>query len=426
MLAPIGSEVVLRAAVCGQDGYLKTNRRVEWMLDGRGTGEIVTVGNRHELDIFRRPRDTPRKLDNSYVIGTTSPFYKCIDRGTPDGSDDIQIRAGESWISVTSPVEGTSYVTAYMPSIDDWNGRTSRATIYWVDAEWTLPVSATLAPGERHTLTTTVARQSDGTPLEGWVVRYTVSGGGAGLGYDAGTTSEVTTDANGRASVEVTPTDAQPGTTTVNVEVIRPAQTTIESSPRVTLGGGDVTLTWAAGGTTGTPMPPAGDTPIFTEPDVGGGLPTIPDGGFGGNQPPLGNQRADLDLRLNEATLGPYQTNGKVQFDATLTNRGDATARISKIVVNFDPGLTHPAAAPGAPYIKIEEPFELGPGESEVLPALEFDIVGSGRQCISVNVESDAARVAHRTTLHRCCRTRTGRAAQSLDDGDRPRTIAAR
>jgi uncharacterized repeat protein (TIGR01451 family) len=395
VLAPIGSEVVLRAAVCGTDGYLKTNRRVEWMLDQRGSGEIVTVGNRHEFDIMRSPFNMPRKIDNNYVIGTTAPFYQCLDRGTPDPSDDLQVRSGESWISVTSPVEGTSYITAYMPSIEDWNGRTARATVYWVDAEWTLPASTTLAPGERHTLTTTVTRQSDGTPLSGWVVRYTVQGGGAGLGYDGGNTTEVRTDASGRASVEVTPTDSRPGTTRVNVEVARPEQTTIDSSPRVTLGGGDVTLTWASGGVIGTPLPPRGDTPIFTEPNPGT-FPPIPGSGGGTttppttDTPPANTGTPDLQLTLDAAGLGPYQRGGRAQFDATLVNRGNAPARITKIVVEFDPGLKHPAAAPGQPFIKIEDPFTLAAGESSALPPLEFEIVGAGRQCITVQVESDA------------------------------------
>ncbi len=399
VLAPIGSEVILRGAVCGENGYLQTNRRVEWMLDRRGTGQIVTVGNRNELDILRNPRDTPRKIDNSFVIGTTSPFYECIDRGTTDPTDDLQIRSGESWISVTSPVEGTSYVTAYMPSVEDWNGRTARATIFWVDAEWTLPQSRTLAPGERHTLTTTVTRQSDGAPLPGWIVRYTVQSGGAGLGYDGGNTTEVKTDASGRASVEVTPTDSRPGTTVVNVEVVRPEQTTLDSSPRVTLGGGDVTLTWGAGGAIGSPFPPSGGgSPIFTEPSPSDNFP--PRGGGGGGTggalggaatpPPTDERRADLQLAVEPVGLGPYQKNGAVQFDAVITNRGDAAARINKVIVEFDPGLKHSAAAPGEPFIKIEQPFNLGPGESETLPTLTFDIVGSGRQCISVRLETDA------------------------------------
>ena len=386
VLAPIGSEVVLRGAVCGTDGYLKTNRRVEWMLDRRGTGEIVTVGNRRELDMFRRVRDMPRKVDNSYVIGTTSPFYECIDRGTADPTDDLQIRAGESWISVTSPVEGTSYVTAYMPSVDDWNGRTARATIYWVDAEWTLPRSATLAPGERHTLTTTVTRQSDGTPLAGWIVRYTVRGGGAGLGYDAGTTIERRTDDGGRASVEVTPTDSQPGSTTINVEVIRPEQTTIESSPRVTLGGGDVTLTWSPGGAVGTLTPPGGgDTPTFTEPSPSDSFPPVDTG-----PPPADNRQPDLDLQVNLASLGPHEVGGRAQFETTIINRGDGTAEISQVTVNFDPGLKHAAAQPGEPFIKIVQPITLEPGESKALPLLDFEIVGAGRQTISISVDSNA------------------------------------
>ncbi len=236
VLAPIGSEVILIGGVCAENGYLRTNERVEWMIDRAGTGQIVTVGGRGELDIFRLPTNTPRKVDNYFAIGSTSPYDDLLDRGTPDPTDDIQIRRGDAWITVSSPAEGTSYVTAYAPHVANWAGRTARATIYWIDAQWAFPPPVVLAPGESHTLTTTITRQSDGAPIAGWIVRYRVVAGEAGLGYDQGQTSDVSTDNRGRASVEITPTDGRAGTTNIQIEIVRPEQAGSAASPRVTLG----------------------------------------------------------------------------------------------------------------------------------------------------------------------------------------------
>ena len=69
VLAPVGSEVVLRAGVCAENGYLITNRRMEWMLGGQGVGEFVEVAEEGETDVFRWPWSRPKKVDNRYVVG---------------------------------------------------------------------------------------------------------------------------------------------------------------------------------------------------------------------------------------------------------------------------------------------------------------------------------------------------------------------
>jgi hypothetical protein len=74
-----------------------------------------------------------------------------------------------------------------------------------------LPPSAWSRRADR-VLTTTVIRRTDGSPLTGWIVRYEV-GSGASLGYEGGNFVEVPVDANGRASVEVSPNDAGGGAT---------------------------------------------------------------------------------------------------------------------------------------------------------------------------------------------------------------------
>ncbi len=390
LLAPVGSEVVLRAGVCATNGYLRTNERIEWMLDRAGTGQIVTVGNRGELDFARMPWNMPRKVDNYFAIGATSPFVQHLDRGTPNPADDIPIRKGDGWITISSPTEGTSYVTAYAPKVENWAGRTARAIIYWVDAQWTFPSPVTLAPGESHTLTTTVTRQTDGAPIAGWIVRYRVAGSGAGLGYDGGQTSEVTTNGQGRASVEITPTDSNSGTSNIAIEIIRPEQSGVASSPRVPLGSGATTITWADGGISGSPLPvipPAARAPAALPPVDAG---PIPPSTATPSPPPAPLARADLFVRIEQLTQGPFRVGDEVEFSVAVVNQGEGIARNVKIVDEFARGLSNSAAAPGEQFIKTDTPFDLASGESQSMP-LTFRITESGRLSHSVTVTADNA-----------------------------------
>ncbi|QDU57720.1 COG1361 family protein [Aeoliella mucimassa] len=410
ILAPVGSEVILVAGVCAENGYLRTNERIEWMLDRAGTGQIVTVGGRGELDMFRLPQNTPRKVDNYFAIGATSPFNECLDRGTPDPNDDVQIRRGDAWATITSPAEGTTYVTAYAPNVPNWQGRTARSTIYWIDAQWSFPASVTLAPGETHTLTTTVTRQSDGAPIKGWIVRYKVAGGSAGLGYGDGPISDETTDDQGRASVRISPTDARGGTTNVQIEIVRPEQAGYAASPRVTLAQGAATISWADGGIAGSPNPSLPTTPppaLEPTPDSSGGSDS---GGLDWNNtpippaPPLDNTPSgpaspsetgtpDLAVDIQQLTPDPLKVGDVVRYQITVSNQGNGTARNVKLRDDFDLGLVSDVVATGQQYIESDplQVVNLDPQQTWQPPALEFRITRAGSLSHSVTVSAQNA-----------------------------------
>ena len=44
LVAPVGSEVVLLAGICGSDGYYLTKQPVEWLLSQESVGNFVAVG----------------------------------------------------------------------------------------------------------------------------------------------------------------------------------------------------------------------------------------------------------------------------------------------------------------------------------------------------------------------------------------------
>jgi uncharacterized repeat protein (TIGR01451 family) len=397
VMAPVGSEVVLKASICGGDGYLHADRRVEWLLSRDGAGQFVDVGERGEVDLFRWAWDTPRKVDNWYAIGATSYAPHCVHRGTPDPSDDVQVVRGEAWISVSSAVEGASHVTAIAPDVANWQFRQATATIYWIDAQWVFPPSATADPGRPHVLTTTVMRRSDGAPLAGWIVRYNVPSGGASLGYASGDHTDATTDANGRASVEVSPNDVGGGTATIGVTIIRPAAPGASAAQQLEVGRGVSTITWGSGASPTpistrpqlqpTPIAPAPITPIPSMPSAGGASGTTP---YTSPQtsPPAGAPR--LEIRLSRPVPSTVAVGEFVSFELTVVNGGDGPARNILVYDRFDKGLSHEADIDKRNEIENKTLRDLGPGESAPL-ALTFKVEGAATLCHEVTVSADGA-----------------------------------
>jgi len=242
-VAPVGSEVVLVAGVRGPDRYLRTNSRLEWSLAAGSVGQFVQVGGGGFIDWLQG--DSPRKVDSAYAVGATSRFPLRLHRGTPTPVDDVYVRDGEGWITVTSPVEGSSHVTVFAPEVYPWDARKQSATIHWIDAQCRFPPLAINPAGSKHTFTTTVMRQSNQCPHAGWRVRYQIAGGpAAGFAPDGAQAVEVVTDQAGQASVEIFQKQPAPGVNRICIQVIRPAGAAGDS-PQVVFSG-STTKTWTA------------------------------------------------------------------------------------------------------------------------------------------------------------------------------------
>jgi uncharacterized repeat protein (TIGR01451 family) len=254
MIAPVGSEVVLRVGLCGEDGYYVTGQPIEFMLGNESVGHLVSVGDGDRSAIVRtitHDRTAERRTD-SFAIGRTASSTTLLNRGTPGREDDIQLLAGQTWVSVTSGGAGISRVTAVAPNASNWDGRFQTATIRWIDAQWSPPAPAISRSGAPHQLTTTVTRSSDGTPLVGWIVRYTVLEGPPAQfvspdGRQGGAAADATTDSNGAASVLIAPTTNQPGTTRVRMEILQPAAADGSTGP-ISVGQAFTSVTWSSPG----------------------------------------------------------------------------------------------------------------------------------------------------------------------------------
>lgn len=247
VVAPVNSEVAMVASANGPNGRMETGRRVEWTLDPAGVGHFVAVDGASMFHPFLRWDSWPRKVDATFAISKTLRQNITLTRGTPIVDDDMMVLSGQTWATVTSPVEGTSYLSAYAPAVYGWDGHKQAARIHWVDAVWSFPPAAVNPAGTRHVFTTTVLRHTDQSPIAGWLVRYEiVDGPPAGFAPDGATAIQVPTDESGQASVEIFQAEPQSGTNNVRIEIIRPAQTAGGAAPRLVVATGATAKTWSS------------------------------------------------------------------------------------------------------------------------------------------------------------------------------------
>lgn len=248
VVAPVGSEVVVVGTVCGNDGFTHVGERVEWMLPPGGVGQFVDFSQASHFGQLVSGPNRARKIDNTYVISKALRQYTALTRGTPAVVDDVRVNRGSAWVSVTSPVEGTSHVTAYAPDVYGWDQRQKTAVIHWLNARWTFPPSASNPVGTKHLMTTSVVRATDGAPVAGYRVRYEIQDGPpAGFAPDGGTMIEVPTDAVGQARAELVQLQATPGVNRINVQVIRPEDLITGGGERLIVAQGSATKTWTSG-----------------------------------------------------------------------------------------------------------------------------------------------------------------------------------
>ena len=70
-IARVGSEVILRAGVGGADGYLQTNRRLEWTIAAGSVGNFTAVEKGGFVDLLLGDFNWPRIINNTSAVGST-------------------------------------------------------------------------------------------------------------------------------------------------------------------------------------------------------------------------------------------------------------------------------------------------------------------------------------------------------------------
>lgn len=246
IVAPVGSEVVVLAGICGGDGYFITNQPLEWMLSQDSAGQLVEVGGMEHSMFNRLVPPSSRKFTGDYAWGRTGLKEKLLTRGTDTRVDDLKVARGQTYVTLTSGSEGTSYLTTVAPRTDAWPERKSITRIHWVDGMWSIPAPSSASAGTVHPMNTVVTRSSDGTGVEGWKVKYQIVGGvPAEFGPNGTQTAEVVTNTLGRAPVDIRQPagKAVVGPTQVRVEVVRPGY---GGSREISVESGITTVNWSA------------------------------------------------------------------------------------------------------------------------------------------------------------------------------------
>jgi uncharacterized repeat protein (TIGR01451 family) len=250
--------VILLSGICGKDGMLVTGEPIEWMLSPESVGQIVQVGDDSKGTSkgfwFTNASEEPKveKVGIDFARGRTSREAGIITRGTARRDDDLPIRKGQTWLSLTSPSEGVSKVTVMAPDSDAWDKRRQTATIYWIDASWDFPKPQLVVSGSSATLVTKVLRADGFAPAEGWIVRYrSLNPEMARFLPSYAEVSEQRVDAYGLAKVDAI-NMLQPGqitnsngTALIEIEIVRPPEPS-SNMPDLQIARGTAEVTWNA------------------------------------------------------------------------------------------------------------------------------------------------------------------------------------
>ena len=248
IIAPVNSEVILLAGVCGGDGFYLTKLPIEWMLSPDSVGNIIGLGESAHPHAAQLIHHSPKKECNNLAITRTAASAHVITRGTAQPNDDVWVGKGQTWISVSSPTEGVSHVTAVANSAENWDFRRQTTTIHWVDMQWAFPGPQIVRAGQPSVLSTAVTRTSSGAAATGEIVRYDIIDGAPASFFGEGRTSlELQTNENGRADVTVVQNAPGPGVTRVRIRILS-ADSRASASERAVIGEGFTTITWSAPG----------------------------------------------------------------------------------------------------------------------------------------------------------------------------------
>jgi uncharacterized repeat protein (TIGR01451 family) len=376
LIAPVGQEVVLQAGLCGADGYLITCQNIEWSISPDSVGTIV------EVDQFDKPlwrqvlRKSPRKFSGQYAVGRTSESDQVIPRGLPGPQDDIFLAEGQTWITVTSASEGATHITAVAPTAAGWEERRQNSSIYWVDGQWLFPPPAVGGPAGG-LLQTRVNRATNGSPIEGWRVRYEIVGGTpASLDPNGAQVLEVPTNSEGIAAVQITPQGAATGLTTIKVQVIR-AGSNPGDLDRLVVGENSTSVTWTDAGSAPPPVSPSFPANPLPPSDS---VVTPPSGS---------NLAVDINGPPNATA------NQTITYQIVVTNRGSSVLDSVEVSNDSSPALefirSEPAGNLFGTILRWELP-QLSPGESRTILA-EYRLLRSEpvRNCVRALSGSNTA-----------------------------------
>ena len=257
----VRTQHVLLATVYDAKGQPLRNRTVKWEIEGVGT--IVEVDSNGVVPGRGHP------ITDKYGVSYTRYHETRITRGNGNAADDFMIRPGQTYLVVTSPVEGDTHITAYAPGIFNWDRRVVHTTIRWVDVHWEFPPPAVARFGTEHVFVTKMMRFTDRRPLQGYEVRYRILDGPPAFFLpNRGQEIIVKSDADGNAPAHIVQAAPGAGINRVSIDILRPPDPTTPSGSVVPITSGETSVEWLAPqialAHTAPPTIPVGQDGVFT------------------------------------------------------------------------------------------------------------------------------------------------------------------
>ena len=223
---PVKTQHTLIATVLDKSGKPLPGQRVEWILARdpyKGVGDIV------EHDDMRAMVGTQKieKIANNYTVSYTNERPEVRNMGTETTKDDIQLGIGQTWLTITSPVEGETHIIAFCPNIRNANRHKTFAIKYWIDAKIGWPEDAVNKVGTPHVFQFTLRKASNNAPLQGHRVKWSLdqpANAPAAYFGENKTTKEMDTETNeeGVASVVLNQINPAEGVNRVKIELRKP------------------------------------------------------------------------------------------------------------------------------------------------------------------------------------------------------------
>ena len=128
----MSKNVVMVAGVFGPNHAPLAGRRVEWTLASGAVGQITAVGAA-PAGFFGIGSTPALKVNPLYAVNETFSRNVLVARGAGTQLGDLTVGRGQTWITISSPNEGASYVTALAPELENWATRQQTAVIHWID-----------------------------------------------------------------------------------------------------------------------------------------------------------------------------------------------------------------------------------------------------------------------------------------------------
>lgn len=216
---PIKTQHTFVATVLDSQGNPVPGQRVDWILS-RGPNMVGDIVEHDDMGaIIGNTNEVVKKLGNQYTISYTNEGPVTLNNG-------MTIEKGQTWLTITSPVEGETHVIAFCPGIRNVNNHKTFAVKYWKDIKIVWPENAINEVSKKnHTFNFHIETGTTSKGLEGYSVRWTLledtSSPKGYLGEEAGkTVADTTTDTDGNASVVLQQTEPREGINRVQVQLL--------------------------------------------------------------------------------------------------------------------------------------------------------------------------------------------------------------